>query len=199
MAMRGSKAWRAALLALPLTLAGCVNLGGGKVPPLLMTLTADSTAAAGAAQSGKITDAVVVAEPETDRRLSAQRVPVQVDAASVAYLQKAMWVERPARLFQGLLAETLRAKSGRLVFEAGDTDAKGAVRLSGRLVEMGYDARSRAVVVRFDALRDAGGALSTRRFEAVEPGVLPDAASVGPAINRAANKVAAEVADWVGK
>jgi cholesterol transport system auxiliary component len=110
-----------------------------------------------------------------------------------------MWVERPARLFQGLLAETLRAKSGRLVFEAGDTDAKGAVRLSGRLVEMGYDARSRAVVVRFDALRDAGGALSTRRFEAVEPGVLPDAASVGPAINRAANKVAAEVADWVGK
>ncbi|MDE2596495.1 MAG: membrane integrity-associated transporter subunit PqiC [Sphingomonadales bacterium] len=195
-AMHGTKL--AAVLTMALAMGGCVNLGGAKAPPLLMTLTPAAMAPAGSSLSGKPAEVLVINEPETDRRLSVQRVPVQVDEANVAYLQKALWVERPSRLFQRLLAETLRAKGTRLVLEAGDTQARGAAMLSGRLVDMGYDARSRSVVVRFDALREAGGALTTRRFEAVERGVAPDAASVAPALNRAANKVAAEVADWVG-
>jgi cholesterol transport system auxiliary component len=64
---------------------------------------------------------------------------------------------------------------------------------------MGYDARNQSVVVRYDALRqDATGAISARRFESVVPGISPTVASVAPALNKAANNVAAQVADWIG-
>ena len=185
--------------ALALALSACVNLGGGKAPPTLVSLTPASAPAAGANASGTARDALVVAEPETDRRLAVQRIPVQIDDANVAYLQDAQWVERPARLFRALLAETIRAKSGRLVIEDNQAEATGNTRLAGRLLDMGYDARRQAVVVRYDAIREErGGAITTRRFEAVVPGVEPKTASVGPALNQAANQVAQQVADWVG-
>ena len=180
-------------------LAGCVNLGGGKPPPTLVSLTPTSAAPAGAGASGNLRDALVIAEPETDRRLAVQRIPVQIDAANVAYLQNAQWVERPARLFRSLLAETIRAKSGRLVVEDNQIEAGGGGRLAGRLLDMGYDAQRGAVVVRYDAIRETkGGGVTTRRFEAVVPGVQPKAEFVGPALNQAANQVAQQVADWVG-
>ncbi len=184
-------------MAVALTLSGCVSLGGGKAPPTLFTLSAASKPVAGNTLAGKVSEALVVVEPEADRRLAVTRVPVQIDDANVAYLKDAMWVERPTRLFRGLLAETLRAKGNRLVFEDDQAEARGSLRLSGRLVEMGFDARSMSAIVRFDAVRDVGaGQVATRRFEAIEPGISADAASVGPALNRAANKVAAEVAEW---
>ena len=40
--------------------------------------------------------------------------------------------------------------------------------------------------------------METRRFEAGIPGIAADRESVGPALNRAANDVAVQVADWVG-
>lgn len=179
-------------------LAGCVNLGGGKPPPTLVSLTPASAAPAGATASGTLKDALVVAEPETDRRLAVQRIPVQIDDANVAYLQNVQWVERPARLFRSLLAETIRAK-GRLVIEDDQVEAGGGGRLAGRLLDMGYDARRLSVVVRYDAIREAkGGAITTRRFEAVIPVAGPKGEFVGPALNQAANQVAAQVADWVG-
>ena len=52
--------------------------------------------------------------------------------------------------------------------------------------------------MRFDAaLLGADGIVEQQRFEAVETGVAPDAQSVGPALNRAANSVAMQVADWL--
>lgn len=180
-----------------LLLGGCLSLGG-KVPETLFTLSPDKPLAAGTAISGKPAEAVVVFEPETDRRLAVQRVAVQIDATNVAYLQNAMWVERPARLFQGLLAETVRSKSGKLVLLADDNPGTGAVRLSGRLIDMGYDARSMSVVVRFDAMRtDGSGTVSTKRFESVVSGVAAEAVQVAPALNQAANEVAGQVADWL--
>jgi cholesterol transport system auxiliary component len=184
-------------LALPVALAACVSFGG-KAPPTLFSLTAAKSAPAGAAVTGKLAEAVVIAEPETDRRLAVQRVAVQIDDANVAYLKDAMWVERPARLFSGLIAETLRAKGGRLVFLESEAAGPGTLRLSGRLLEMGYDARAQSVVVLFDAIRSKGGEISTRRFEHVVSGVPAEAKFVGPALNEAANAVAAEVADWMG-
>ncbi len=182
-----------------LALAGCVNLGGGKAPPTLVSLTPANSAPAGASASGALKDALVVAEPETDRRLAVQRIPVQIDDANVAYLQNAQWVERPARLFRSLLAETIRAKSGRLVVEDNQVEAGGGGRLAGRLLDMGYDARRRAVIVRYDAIREArNGTVTTKRFEAVVPGIEPKAEAVGPALNQAANQVASQVAEWVG-
>ena len=187
------------ILGAVLALGGCVNLGGGKLPPSLFSLTSEHSAPAGAMSSGKMADALIVMEPLTDRRLAVQRIPVQVDAANVAYFGLAMWVERPSRLFRNLLAETLRAKGKYLVLDSDADVGQGKMRLAGRLLDMGYDAQRHAAVVRYDALRtDAGGKISSKRFEAIETGVAPTAADLGPALNRAANAVAAQVADWVG-
>lgn len=189
----------AAVITLLSILAGCVSLGGGKAPPTLFTLSATSTAPTGALASGKAGDAIVVADPDTDRRLAVLRVPVQIDAANVAYLQNAAWVERPSRLFGALLAETLRARGGRLVFAEAEAPGVGLLRLSGRLIDMGYDARSMAVVVRFDAMKQGPlGAIATQRFESTVPGVAAKPEQIGPALNKAANDVARQVADWVG-
>ena len=180
-----------------LALGGCLSFGA-KVPPTLLSLTPDRVAPAGQTASGSAASSIVVLEPETERRLGVTRVAVQVDASNVAYLKKVMWIERPSRLFQNLLAETIRAKSGRLVFTDAEASTSGAVRLAGRLLDAGYDARTGAVIVRYDAIRQsAGNQVTTRRFEASEPVAKPDAALVGPALNRAANKVAGEVADWI--
>jgi len=185
--------------ALALAVSGCVSLGGGKAPPTLFTLNPASAPAAGQTFSGTAADALIVLDPETDRALAVQRVAVTVDASNVAYLKNAMWAERPARLMRHLLAETLRAKSGRLVFEDSEASASGRERLAGRLLAMGYDAPTRAAVVRFEALREGpGGQIATRRFEASVPVGKADARAVGPALNRAANEVAAQVADWIG-
>lgn len=188
----------ATVLAAAALLGGCVKLGP-KAPSQLINLTPARAAPAGAIASGRVVDAIVVLDPDTDRRLDVQRVPVQVDPATVAYVKNAQWVERPARLFRRLLAETLRAKGQRLVLEGGDTEAGGKLILSGRLLDMGYDAASRSVVVRYDALRsDSQGTVQARRFEAVVPGVKPAATAIAPALNQAANDVAGQVADWIG-
>jgi cholesterol transport system auxiliary component len=197
---QGAPLLAATLLAA--TLSGCVSVGvggGGRAAPTeLITLTAESTAPAGNIGSGSLADALVVLDPDTDRRLDVQRVPVQIDDATLAYLQGAVWVERPARQFRRLLAETIRARGNRLVLEGSDDETGGRITLSGRLSEMGYDSRSSSVVVRFDAVRKhPNGQLEVRRFESVVPGVDPKAAAVAPALNRAANDVARQVSDWV--
>lgn len=185
-------------LAVPLLLAGCISFGN-KQPEKLISLTATAVAPAGALPGGNLADAIVVLDPVADRRLDVNRVPVQVNDTEVAYLKDINWVERPVRQFRRVLAETIRARGKRLVVETGDDPAGARTTLSGRLVDMGYDARSRSVVVRFDALReDRNGQIEARRFESVVPGIAPKPAQVAPALNRAANDVAGQVADWVG-
>lgn len=180
-------------------LGGCISLGGGKAPAELIGLTALTSAPAGALGRGSLTEALVVIDPETDRRLDVNRVPVRVDATTTAYLKDAQWIERPARLFRRLLAETIRARGKLLVLEGSDDTSGARTQLSGRLLDMGYDARTGTVVVRFDALREnADGTIEARRFEAVVPDVAPRSQEVAPALNRAANDVAGQVADWTG-
>ena len=185
-------------VTLALTLGGCIRLGAGKPPASLLTLTATQALVPGAGASGKGEDALVVFDPEVDRALAVQRVAVTVDPSNVAYLKDALWVERPARLFGALLTETIRARGKQLVFAADDRAAIGQRRLTGRLLAMGYDAASQAVVVRYDAVRSEGGKLATRRFESRVPVSRAEAQAVGPALNQAANAVAGEVADWIG-
>lgn len=188
-----------AAIALALMLPGCVSLGGAEPPPTLFTLTAGTSAPAGLSANGTVAQALAVIEPDAPQKLDVARVPVQVDSSTVAYLKDAVWVEKPARLFGRLLTETIRAKQTRLVVEGSDNAYAAATQLSGQLSEMGYDAPSSSVVVRFDAvLRQPDGQILTRRFEAKVGGVAPDAASVAPALNEAANTVAAEVAEWIG-
>ena len=191
-----SRTTTAALLA-PLLLGGCLSFGP-KVPDTLFNLTPASAAQAGTGTSGTLESAIVVMEPDAEQRLDVNRVPVQIDDANIAYLKKAMWVERPARLFQRLLTETLRARGSRLVLDS-DPGTGDTTRLSGRLLDMGYDARTSSAVVRFDAVRtQAGGRIDTRRFEGRVSGIEAKAAAVGPALDQAANDVARQVAEWVG-
>ncbi|HEY6817120.1 MAG TPA: ABC-type transport auxiliary lipoprotein family protein [Croceibacterium sp.] len=181
---------------LALALAGCVSLTPDP-PESLLTLTPARTAPAGATAAGDAASALAVLEPDTDQRLNVVRVPVQTSDSSLAYLQEAVWVEKPTRLFQALLAETIRAGGSRLVVGEGDFGYAAATKLSGRLLDMGYDAGSGSVVVRYDAvLQTPDGKVRTQRFEHRVAGVAPEAAAVGPALNEAANAVAAEVADW---
>lgn len=193
---RLAKLTAAAMLA-SLSLSGCISLGG-ETPEQLFRLTPEEAAPAGAGATGVMTDAVVVLDPDADRGLDVMRVPVSVDASRVAYLKDATWIERPTRQFRSLLAETLRARTSRLVVEGGDFEVTGRTMIGGRLLQMGYDAPSKSVIVRFDAVRtERGGQITSRRFEAMVNGVAPKAEAVGPALNRAANDVARQVADWI--
>lgn len=184
--------------AMALALSGCISFGG-KAPDQLLTLTASSAAPAGSAATGQASTALAVLEPGAEQRLAVTRVPVQMTDSSLAYLKEAVWVDKPSRLFQRLLAETVRARGGRLVVNEGDLGYNAATKLSGSLLDMGYDVASGGVVVRYDAvLQTPDGNVRTQRFESRVGGVAADAAAVGPALNQAANQVAADVAAWVG-
>jgi len=195
----------AVMMAAPvlLMMAGCVSFGGGKPPESLLTLTALTAVPSGAgASAGSQTNgtAIAVYLPDTPAKIDVLRLPVTVNDTEIAYLQEAFWVEKPARLFRRLLGETIRSGSSALVIDNDDTPLLADVTLRGTLLEMGYDARSSSVVVRFDAVRtEAGGKATSRRFEARESGIPASAAAVGPALNRAANQVAREIAEWVAQ
>lgn len=192
-----TRALRLAPLGALVLLAGCLSVGGD-APRQMITLTAIRSAPAGALGSDKAGPPLVMLDLEADRRIDVQRVLVQIDDATIAYLTDAVWVERPARPFRRLVAEAIRVKTGRLVLEPGDEATIGKEALSGRLLDIGYHARDQKVVVRFDAIRtDASGAVRARRFEAEVGGIGPKAEQVAPALNKAANDVATQVADWV--
>jgi cholesterol transport system auxiliary component len=135
---------------------------------------------------------------DTPAKLDVLRVPVTVSDTELAYLQEAFWVEKPARLFRRLVGETIRARGNAMVIDGDDTATLATVTLRGTLMDMGYDAAASAALVRFDAVRlDNDGKVVTRRFEARETGVPAETRAVGAALNVAANRVAAEVADWM--
>ena len=187
-----------AILAPALLLGGCLSFGA-EPPPSLLTLTPTATAPAGTSASSSAGTAIVLGDFEAPAALDVTRVPVQASDTEIAYLKDAVWVEKPARLFRRLVGETIRTRSNRVVIDGDDPGALAETRLAGTLRQFGYDARTSSVVVVFDAVRPGeGNAVTTRRFEAVVPGVAPDVTSVGPALNQAANDVAGQVADWVG-
>ncbi|MGB3469619.1 MAG: ABC-type transport auxiliary lipoprotein family protein [Erythrobacter sp.] len=199
---RSLKARMALVLATAMSVgvAGCVSLGA-EIPESLLTLTPTSFAPIGtgaAASAEDAGDAVAVLTPEVPAKLDVVRVPVTVSDTQIAYLPEAIWVEKPARLFRRLLGETLRAKGDAFIIDNDDTPLRAGTFLRGTLTEMGYDAPTSSVVVRYDAVRtDGQGNATTRRFEARESGIIADPELVGGALNRAANRVAAEVADWM--
>ena len=206
--MKATKAIFAGLAsAAALGLSGCVSLGAD-VPESLLTLTPTTTAPVGAsAEAGgeRMAGAIAVLTPEVPAKLDVLRVPVNVSETEVAYVAEAFWVEKPARLFRRVLGESLRAQAGvtlgeaaPLVLDSDDAPLRAGVFLRGTLNELSYDAQTGAVVVRYDAIRsDAKGNAITRRFEARESGIEAEASAIGPALNRAANTVADEVAQWM--
>lgn len=188
----------AIMLSAPLLLAGCLSLGGN-VPDSLMTLSSTAQPAPAASRSGPIASALIVLVPTVPQKLRTPRVPVQSSDTSIAYLQDAQWVEPPARLFQRLLTETVAMSGTRVVLNESELVTGPGELLAGELLDFGVDARTSEAVVVFQAARvqQDGTLIIQQRFEARErlDAITPQ--SVGPALNRSANRVAADVARWI--
>jgi cholesterol transport system auxiliary component len=195
--------FRTGALALAASLTGCslggMLGGGGKPPTTLYTLTAEAPDPGAIARTAAAGQAVTIETPVVAKELSTVRVPVQLTPTDVQYVTNLQWVDTPDRLFQNLLAETVRRTTNRVVLNPGQTSLDPGVVVSGQLQRFGYDASSGQVIVTYDAsLSSAGGnQVQTRRFTASVPsdGSGP---SVAPALNRAANQVALDVAKWIG-
>lgn len=182
------------------TLSACFSLGG-KPPPFLLTLDADAAPSAGAARTAAEASTLTILIPTAPQKLRTQRIPVQQDGASVAYVKDAQWVEAPQRLFQRLVSETVAARTGRVVLDEGQYLTAPGEQLAGQLMEFGVDARTGEAVVVYQAMLVAAGGktVTQRRFEAREAiGGKVEARPVGEALTTAANKVAGEVATWLG-
>ena len=186
------------LAALPL--AACISLGG-KPPPTLLSLSAEATVAAGTTQRADETRTISVLVPIVPQSLATLRVPVQATANEIAYLPAAQWVDAPAKLFAALLTETIAARTGRVTVDPRQIALAPGARLSGRLNAFGIDAASANVVVTYDAtlIRASGAPPEVRRFEARSSAGTLSGPTAAAALNRAANQVAGEVAEWVGK
>ncbi|SEJ77026.1 cholesterol transport system auxiliary component [Sphingomonas sp. OV641] len=183
-----------------LPLAGCVSFGA-KPPESLLSLTATEQVPVGQAQSSAGARTVSIQVPAVPQALANNRIPVQASATDIAYVKDAQWVEPPARQFARLLSDTVTARTGRVVLSGAQSLADPGARLAGELRMFGVDAATSAAVVTYDAalVRDEGGALEKRRFEARVPVSAVEPAPVGAALNQAANQVASEVADWIGR
>lgn len=189
----------AGLLAATAALSACVSFGGAEPPPSLLSLSPDQKMAAGAMRSGPQTGSLVVALPAAPQKLNTIRVPVQTAGTGIAYLKDAVWVDKPARLFQDLLSETIAAKNDRLVLTATEAGGKAQTYITGELVNFGLDGPSLTVIVTYDAVKmTKDQPVEKKRFEASENVFAPEPGPVGEGLNKAANKVAADVADWVG-
>ncbi|MEZ5709357.1 MAG: ABC-type transport auxiliary lipoprotein family protein [Blastomonas sp.] len=185
------------VLSLAAMLASCVSLSQDP-PPQLLTLTSDAAPAAGAMVSSDVPGAIVVEIPDAERAIDTNRIPVQVDDSAIAYVKDAIWVDKPARLFRNVLAETLAAQTGRLVLDQPEAGGEISTLITGELQKFGYDAGAGAVIVRYDAvLRVPGQPLRKRRFEAQQDVFTVEPRPVAQALNRASNRVAAELAAWV--
>jgi cholesterol transport system auxiliary component len=188
------------LSALAAAAAGCGGLlGGGKPPATLQTLTALAADPGPVSRMSAAGKAVTIMIPVVPKELKTVRVPVQVTATDLQYVTGLQWVDTPDRLFQNLLSETVHRTTGRVVLDANQTGLDPGLVLSGQLQRFGYDAYKHQVVVTFDgSLAAVGGAqVETRRFIATAPSD-GTGASVGPALNTAANQVAVQVAQWIG-
>ena len=189
-----------AALAPAALLSGCISFGA-KPPASLLTLDPATPAPVGQTETATPDHTMTVNVPAVPQELAVQRVPVQSSDTSVAYIKDAQWVEAPNKLFARLLAETISAKTAWVVLGSEQTRVDPGTQLTGELRRFGVDAATHEAVVTYDAalLRTGATAVEKRRFEARVPASEISAAPVGIALNQAANQVAAEVADWVGK
>ena len=182
------------LLALP----GCVSLGP-KPPKELLGLTSDAKVPAGQSRTVSDKQAISVALPALPPQLRNNRIAVQ-SGANFAYLPKAAWVDTPSQMFRAVLAETIEAKTGRFVPDQRNAAITPDTRLGGTLIAFQLLGGQGRVLVVFDATLSKSGSdqIQTRRFEANAPVGEEEPAGVTSALNRAANAVAGDVADWVG-
>lgn len=177
-------------------LGGCISFGA-EPPPFLMALTADQQVTPGTDRTASTGQAITIERPQIPQKLATNRVPVHTSDTTLAYLQNAQWVDTPNELFRSLVSEVVAARTGRVVLDPAQYSADPGTLVRGQLLEFGLDSTTREVVVVYDATINGAGGVRNRRFEAREPVAVEDARSVAQALNRAANRVAVEVSDWL--
>lgn len=192
-----ARAWLVLGVAAPL--AACINLTP-RPPAMLLTLQSAEALAPGAVQSSGKARSITLRVPNVPAALAGPRIPVQSGANAIAYVKGAVWAEPPGRLFARLLIDTLGARAGRIVLSFDQSFADPGAHLSGELRRFDIDADRHEAVVIYDAtlMRDGARDFERRRFEARAPVSAIDPERSAAALNRAANMVAAQVADWVG-
>lgn len=185
---------------LAVSLSGCISFGG-KPPANLLTLASAVDLPVGESQRSNVAETITIAVPSLPQELSSGRVPVHSGGIAIAYVKDAQWVERPSQLFARLLGDTVTSRTGRLVLSSRQSQLDPGAFLQGEIRNFGVDADTGEAVVTFDAalIRGKETVVEKRRFEARVPVAPVEAAPVGVALNTAANQVAAQVADWVGK
>lgn len=188
------------ILIAMLPLAGCISFGA-KPPPTLLTLTSTSQVPVGQNQDSAVAKSITIQVPTTPMALATARVPVQATPTSIAYVPDAQWAEPPARLFARLSSDTIAARTGLVVLSTIQSVGDPSAQLAGELRNFGLDATTREAVVTFDASLTRAGktTVEKHRFEARVPITTIDAASAATGINQAANQVATELADWIGR
>jgi cholesterol transport system auxiliary component len=192
--MKAKFAWLAFAAA---SLGGCGL--GGKAPDVLLSLTPQATIAPESGSTSSAENAITVVRPSVPQALATTRVPVTT-GQQIAYVKDAFWVDTPDDLFRRLLSEIIAARTGRVVLDPLQFSFNPGNRLTGQLQNFGLDAQTMQAVVTYDAALARGAdAVATRRFEARVPVAAADRANVAPALNSAANQVAVQVADWIGR
>jgi cholesterol transport system auxiliary component len=186
----------ACVLPVLVLLGGCVSFGP-KPAKVLMTMSTTAGPAAGATRTASDANTILVLNPTATAAIQTTRVPVY-DGTALAYVKDIAWNEPPNRAMQRMLSETISARAGRVVLDPRQFSASPALRLSGQLQRFGVDPFAMQVVAILDAQLSRGGTVEVRRFEARAPLTAIEGAAVGTALNRAANDLAGQVADWVG-
>jgi cholesterol transport system auxiliary component len=194
---------RTAILAMAAGLGACsvgsMLGGGGKPPATLVTLTPEVGEPAQIVRIASAGQAVTIETPVVSKELRSVRVPVQVNPSDVQYVANLQLIDTPDRLFADLLAETIRRTTGRVVLNPSQSALDPGLVVTGELQRFGFDAATGQVIVQYDGSLStaSGNRVETRRFTATvaADGTAP---TVGPALNRAANEVAINVAKWIG-
>lgn len=191
-----------ALLAatVALSLGGCVSFGP-KTPPRLMALSPTAALPAGPAVTTGDHQAVSIAHLGAVPALATQRVLVTDGPTAIAYLKGGLWSAQPAELFRNLLSETITVKTGRVVTDARMLQIQPDTRLGGQLSAFSLDGPGQAVTVTYDATLAHTGTdqIQSRRFSARVATATEQPEAVAAALNQAANQVAGDVADWIGR
>src|SRR3546814_11477579 len=110
---------------------------------------ADAAPAAGEeARTAGEAQALTVLIPTAPQKLRTQRIPVQQDDSSIAYVKAAQWVEAPQRLFHRLLSETAAATTSSHVLERAQYLTARGEQPAGQLLELALDeARNHTALV----------------------------------------------------
>lgn len=177
-------------------LAACVSFGSTP-PPFLMALSPDQQVAGDASRSAPIGQAITIRRPEVPQKLITNRLPVQTGETSIAYLTDALWVDMPNELFRALLSEAIAVRTGRVVLDPAIYSEDPGTIVRGQLLEFGLDARNNQAIIVYDATINDSNGIQARRFEQRETVSAQDPQSVAQALNRAANRMATDVSDWL--